>query len=327
MLSAPHYMGNLSSLDPQKRLEAVNELGEMVSLGSRYAGNPVEVANAIRPLLKDSDPKVREEALVRLRVMGDDDALLEMLTPRPADEYLQPNWAWTIAGWARKDSERVPKQVLSYFATDDLRLHEFALAFFSCYEMQYFAAQPHVARLLKSPLPAVRAAAASAIRFTCDRKQAVELLCVALDDTSERVLVEALKDANWFNGSIPVKRLTRLLDHKNPEVREYAAFALDCCRSPQVIEPLLAATRDPKPKVRAQAAVSLGRIGDGKAYPRLLAMLADEAAEVRESAINGLRWLGNAEAVPAIKKLQHDDPNEDVRQMARRTVKELLSKP
>jgi HEAT repeat protein len=320
-----HYMDNLSSPDPQKRLEAVNELGEMVSLGSRNAGNPAEVAKAIRPLLKDPDPKVREEVLVRLRVMGDEDALLEMLTPKPSDEHLQPNWGWTIAGWAKKDTERVPKQVLSYFETDDPRLHEFALAFFSCYKMQYFAAQPHVARLLKSPLPAVRAAAASAIRFTCDQKQAVDLLCIALDDTSEPVLVEALKEANWFNGSIPVERITRLLGHKSPEVREQAAYALDCCRDPRVVEPLLTATRDPNPKVRAQAAVSLGRIGNTKAYSRLLEMLADETAEVRESAINGLRWLGKAEAIPAIKKLQ-DDPNENVRQMARRTVRELQSK-
>ena len=321
-----HYMNQLSSPDPQKRLEAVHELSGLVFVGSRYAGDPGEVVNAIRPLLKDPDSQVRKKVLDCLRSMGDEDSLLEMLTPRPADEYLQPNWGWTIAGWAKKDSERVPKQVLSYFETDDPRLHEFALAFFSCYRLEYFAAQPHVARLLKSPLPAVRAAAASAIRSTCDEKQAVELLRIALDDTSDSVLVEALKQANWFHGSIPVERLTRHLGHKNPEVREKATYALDCCRSPQAVEPLLAATHDINAKVRAQAAVSLGRVGDAKAYSRLLEMLSDKDAEVRESAVNGLRWLGKAEAIPAIEKLQDDDPNESVRQMAGRTVSELHSK-
>ena len=105
-----------------------------------------------------------------------------------------------------------------------------------------------------------------------------------------------------------------------------AAYALECCRNPAVIDPLLEATKDSVASVRAQAAVSLGRIGDAKSYSRLLTMLTDEAAEVRESAINGLRWLGNAEAIPAITKLRDADPSTDVRQMAKRTVAELQSK-
>ena len=109
-----------------------------------------------------------------------------------------------------------------------------------------------------------------------------------------------------------------------------AADALRGYDDPQIMESLLVATHDVSPKVRAQAAVSLGfgrirasGIQSSKAYSRLLAMLTDETPEVRESAINGLRWLGNAEAIPAIKKLQADDPDEKVRQMARRTVEEL----
>lgn len=68
-----HYLDTLSSPDPKKRLEAVDELGMMVCVGSRYAGDPVAVANAIRPLLKDPDPEVRTKALGCLRSMGDDE--------------------------------------------------------------------------------------------------------------------------------------------------------------------------------------------------------------------------------------------------------------
>lgn len=321
-----YYLQALQSESPKTRLEAIEELGDMVSMGSVYAGDPVEIADAIRPFLKDPDKVVRKEALVRLRAMGDDDALLEMLSPRPIAEFSEPNGAWTIAGWCRKDSDRVPQYLMRYFDTDDPKLHVFALAFFSCYKIPYPPAQPYVAKCLKSNSPDVRAAAASAIRFTCDQKTAASLMCEALGDTSEKVLMEALKDVSYFTHSIPFKRFLALLTHENPEVREKAAYALDCCRDPAVIDALLTATRDTNARVRAQVAVSLGRIGDTKAYERLIELLRDVDAEVRQSAVNGLRRLGQKGAIDAISKLANDDPDKDVRDMAKKTVRELRNK-
>ncbi len=321
-----HYLAALHSGDRKTRLDAIHELGEMVSLGSTYAGNPMEIADAIRPFLKDSDEDIRQESLVRLRVMGDDDALMEMITPRPIAGFSEPNGAWTIAGWCRKDSERVPKRVLAFLETDDAKLQEFALAFFSCYRIPYPAAQPYVAKHLKSSIPEVRAAAASAIRFTCDQKVASSLLYEALDDPSDKVLLEALKDVSYFNDKIPVQRIVLLLTNQSAEVRERAAYALDCCRNPSAVEPLLVATRDESARVRAQAAASLGRIGNAKGYSRLLELLKDSDANVRESAVNGLRWLGQRDAIEPIGALATNDPSENVRQMAKRTVRELKQK-
>jgi HEAT repeat protein len=321
-----HYLHALHSNDPKTRREAIHELGLMVAMGSTYAGNALEIAEAIRPFLKDSEEAVRNEALVRLQVMGDDDALLEMLTPKPIPEFIERNGAWTIAGWCRKDSERVPKHVMTYFETDDPKLHEFALAFFSCYDTSDAAAQPFVVKYLKSDVPEVRAAAASAIRLACDGKTAVSLLHEALGDRSDKVLLEALKGVSYFNDSIPVQRIITLLTSHNPEVRAQAAYALESCRNPAAVEPLLLATRDAESSVRAQAAVSLGRIGDVKSYGRLLELLKDESADVRESAVNGLRWMGQRDAIKAITALADEDPNENVRQMAKRTVRELGEK-
>lgn len=205
-------------------------------------------------------------------------------------------------------------------------LHEFALAFFSCYKIPYPSAQPYVTKYLKSDNPDVRAAAASAIRYTCDRRVAVSLLYEALSDTSDKVLMEALKDLSYFSGSIPIQRLLSLLSHKNPEVREKVAYALDCCGNPAVVAALLVATRDENVRVRAQVAVSLGRIGDLSVYERLLELLGDESADVRTSAVIGLRCLGQGAAINAIKKLTIDDPDEGVREVAIRTVRELRNK-
>jgi len=321
-----HYLQALRSTDPKIRLEAIRELGEMVALGSIYAGNRMEIADAIRPFLKDENEEIRKEALERLRVMGDDDALLEMLTPRPIEEFSEPNGAWTIAGWCRKDSDRVPKHIMTFLETDDAKLQEFALAFFSCYKIPYTPAQPYVVKYLKSGVPEVRAAAASAIRFTCDRKTASLLLYEALGDPSDKVLLETLKEVSCFNENIPVQRIISLMTNENPEIRERAAYALDCCQNPAAVEPLLFATRDETPRVRAQAAVSLGRIGDAKAYGRLLELLKDSDANVRESAVNGLRWMGRRDAIEAVAALAENDPSDNVRQMARRTVRELKQK-
>ena len=183
-------------------------------------------------------------------------------------------------------------------------------------QIPYTPAQPYVVKYLKSGVPEVRAAAASAIRFTCDRKTASLLLYEALGDPSDKVLLETLKEVSCFNENIPVQRIISLMTNENPEIRERAAYALDCCQNPAAVEPLLFATRDETPRVRAQAAVSLGRIGDAKAYGRLLELLKDSDANVRESAVNGLRWMGRRDAIEAVAALAENDPSDNVRQMA-----------
>ena len=55
-------------------------------------------------------------------------------------------------------------------------------------------------------------------------------------------------------------------------------------------------------------------------------MLNDSSADVRESAINGLRWLGKPEALQFIAKMQETDPDKEVRERAKRTVRELRGK-
>ena len=105
-----------------------------------------------------------------------------------------------------------------------------------------------------------------------------------------------------------------------------AAYALDCCRNPKVVQPLLDATRDDIEPVRGQAAVSLGRIAAPAAYDRLVEMLKDPDPKVREDVVNGLRWFGDRKAIPEIEKLRKGDPDESVRKMADRTVMELSRK-
>jgi hypothetical protein len=107
---------------------------------------------------------VREEAKIRLRVMGDEEALLEMLAPKPEGEFFAKNGAWTIAAWCRekRSQEAVCRRVMEYFQSDDPAMLEFALAFFSMIE--YPQAKPHILKGLKSPHAAVRESATEAVR-------------------------------------------------------------------------------------------------------------------------------------------------------------------
>ena len=57
-----HYVEQLKSEDPSKRLSAIEELQEMASLGSIYSGDPKAMIAAMQPLTEDRDPKVQEAA-------------------------------------------------------------------------------------------------------------------------------------------------------------------------------------------------------------------------------------------------------------------------
>jgi HEAT repeat protein len=319
-----HYVKQLKSDDSSKRLAAIEQLQEMAVVGSMYAGDPKDMIATMRPLTEDRDPKIQAAARLYLCQMGDEKSLLALVTPEPKGEWRSSGGASRIAHWCvRHKSPAVSKHVLSFFEANDETLLLFAVAFFARTDDP--VPKPQMLIALRHKSPEIRATAVPAIRFLCKPQETASHLIPLLHDPSKQVVLAALLEANWVSQAIPPGELTRLLQDHDPEVRRMAAYALESCRSPVVIDPLLEATKDSAASVRAQAAVSLGRIAEPKAYTRLLEMLADGDAEVRESAVNGLRWLGNAAAIPAVKKLQ-DDPDKNVRQMAKRTVGELRSK-
>lgn len=297
----------------------------MVSLGSIYAGDPKDMVATMRPLTVDRDPKIQAAARLYLCQMGDENSLLALVTPEPKGEWRGVNGASRIADWcARHKCTEVSKHVLTFFESKDEALLAFAVTFFARTDDP--ASKPQMLAALKHKSPAIRAAIVPAIRFLCTPKEAAGHIVTLLHDPSEQVVHAALLEANWVNQWAPVVEMTRLLKNTDPEVRRMAAYALDCCRDPAAVGPLLAATKDAIASVRAQAAVSLGRIGTPKAYDRLLELLHDDNAEVRSEAINGLRWLNDVRAIPHLQTLLKEEKDRDTRNMAERTIRELKSK-
>ncbi|MEK9144363.1 MAG: HEAT repeat domain-containing protein [Elusimicrobiota bacterium] len=63
--------------------------------------------------------------------------------------------------------------------------------------------------------------------------------------------------------------------------RAQAAAALGLSRDPRVIEPLMAALKDPADAVQANAAMALGKLRDPRAAGALRKALEDDNADVR----------------------------------------------
>jgi HEAT repeat protein len=101
-------------------------------------------------------------------------------------------------------------------------------------------------------------------------------------------------------------RLTTLLSHANPVVRQWAATLL--ARYPdEPVEPQLAElTRDPDPRVRKAAVQTLGRIGGEDAGDHAIQLLGDPAAYVRAHAVRALGELGRIDQADRVSSLLGD---------------------
>jgi HEAT repeat protein len=316
-----HYLEQLESNSPAKQLEALEELHEMIRLGSTYAGEPDEMAGAIRPLVEDPDAAVSKAAFGVLCSLGDEQTLLGLMTPAPKEPFRSIQGGSRIADWnLEQKHQSVIRQAATFFDSEDPGLVAFAVGFFArvedpIAEEQMLAAVDHESA-------GIRAEVLGSLRFYCEAPEAARLVASKLDDESERVVLEALRAANWLNRHIKAKEITPHLKHPKPHVREMACYALDGCRDPDAVAPLLAATRDEEPRVRGKAAVTLGRIGTPDGLDRLIEMLRDPVADVRVDALNGLRWLDDPKAIPAIRRLLETEKDDGVRRMAEQTLRQ-----
>jgi HEAT repeat protein len=318
------YIKRLNSPDPGIQIDAIHELRMLLMLRSIYAvPRWKEIIEAIRPLSLSTRADVKAKAAGELLILGDVRSLLEVILPEPRGKWRTEDGAISLATYSQHfGKDKIYAKVLPFLESEDPELFRFALAFFS--QVKYGPAKPYMEKALRDEQANVRLYAFWALLdLRADAGEMSRLVSAMLDDKDEKVLQAALREAGRYNDLIPPKQMCKHLAHEAKEVRLMAAYALECCRNPKVIEPLLGATKDQEATVRARAAVSLGRNGAPAAYARLVELLGDPAAEVRESAINGLRWLGDPRAIPAIKKLEKSEPDRNVKIMAERTVREL----
>jgi cyclophilin family peptidyl-prolyl cis-trans isomerase/HEAT repeat protein len=103
----------------------------------------------------------------------------------------------------------------------------------------------------------------------------------------------------------PPSDLIRLLESRQPAVRERAALALGRVGLPEAVEPLSRRLADERAEVRQMAAFALGLIGDTGARPALLKALGDGSPIVQGRAAEALGLIGDkADAAPVGEMLQ-----------------------
>lgn len=318
-----HYLNQLKSPTPAERLEAITKIRDEVSLGNAdYSDNLQVIINGVRPLVNDPDPGVREATNWLMPHLGDSNSILALVTPEPKGFWRTVSGAWELAQLSTHyKTDGVAKQVYTFFDSSDDSLVLFATAFFA--RTGDPMAKSKLLAQLKSGSPKARSLVADALRVICTREEAATSYVALLKDDSKEVVIAALNEASWLNDKIPSKEIVQLLSNKDPQIREAAVHALDCCRNPEVVAPLLVATKDDNARVRAAAAVTLGRIANPRAYDRLCEMLEDDVPEVRMEAINGLRWLQDGRAIAVIQKRLEKENSPMVKDMGTRTIREL----
>ncbi len=107
----------------------------------------------------------------------------------------------------------------------------------------------------------------------------------------------------------PVARRIRELQHRDPQVRRHAAWALGEMESAKGVDPLIDRLRDDNADVRLAAAWALGEIKEHTAIVPLTELLEDDDPLVREMAVLALGEIEHPSAVaPLLEALrQHED--------------------
>ncbi len=149
------------------------------------------------------------------------------------------------------------------------------------------------------------------------RVAAVEALGAVGDAAAWPVLLDALRDKNWYvrvaaaealrKASIPtVAGLFEALSEWDWDVRAAAARALKQIGD-TAVPGLLEALRSKEWSVRRGAAEALREIGDPAAVPGLVDSLRDEDSLVRRAAAEALGWIRDTAAVPGLLRVLRDE--------------------
>ena len=320
-----YYLGHLKNINPKQQLKAIGELSKLLTLGDMYAKlRKSQIIDSIKPLTLSSNNSVKSAAEYFVYHWGDAESILEKIVPEPIGKWRTE--AYSLANAAKRSTRKdeICRHVMTFFQSADRELFEFAVIFFSC--LDYDPSKPILLKTLRNDgSPRIRSIIMEGLRLKVDDSEVISQINYILKEENppKKLLLEALRTANWYTDQLNQKHLLKYLKHNDSEIREMAAYAFDCSGNPQAIAPLLELTRDSIPKVRSKAAITLGRIGTKKAYNRLVELLEDRDADVRYGAVNGLRWLGDKRAIPHLEKLIKTEKNEMTLNMIKRTLRQL----
>jgi len=170
-------------------------------------------------------------------------------------------------------------------------------------------------RAAADPSPALRRAAASALKASASER-ALDTLLGLLRDRDAAVRVAAIDALGTARRENAVPALVEILrSEPDGPVLEKTVDALGAIGSAASIDPLLAVlSRTGRKEVRWSCINSLGKIGDPRAAPSLRPFLdAARSPEVRQMALIALGKMKDLEALPAMAAILKEDRDERLR--------------
>ena len=275
--------------------------------------------DAIRRLLDDQSPRIREAALVaaghaeRPALRERSEALL-----RDRDESVASMAAWSLGRLEDPASVGALAGALERGGTRLRTSAAWALG-----EIESPKAIPALRPALRDGQASVRAAAADALGDIESPDPAEDLERLVANDPDRRVRLEAIEAL----GDIEVPRsagtLAKVLEGNDLELSIAAVEAIgnldDLSEAPAQ---LVRAASAPDPALRHVVAHALAEIADPSTVPTLTRLLTDADREVRLAAVQGLGEIGAQEAAPALTKALADaDP--EIRRAAAEALGEI----
>ncbi len=176
-------------------------------------------------------------------------------------------------------------------------------------------AEAAVLRAAADPSPAVRIAAASALK-TSGQEDAVRTLLSLLRDPVAEVKMAALDALGMAKRETAVKPLLKFLaSEKDDSLLEKAADALGAIGSPDAVDALLGLLRRTlRDSVRWSCINSLGKIGDVRAAASLRPYLEPaQSPAIREVTIEALGKMKDATALESLLEILRADREEKLR--------------
>ena len=161
----------------------------------------------------------------------------------------------------------------------------------------------------RDPIPAVRKAAAQALRAVSGRKSLPRLVEMLGRDTAAEVRWQAAAEMEALKDKEAVPPLIKALKDRDPLVRAGAAEALKGIPDPRAAVSLIAVLREKDSTARRAAAEALGKIGDRAAVHPLVRALRHHDFRTRRWAAKSLGQLGDpASSVALARALDDWDP-------------------
>jgi tetratricopeptide (TPR) repeat protein len=176
-------------------------------------------------------------------------------------------------------------------------------------------AETAVLKAASDPLPAVRIAAASALK-TSGREEAVPTLLALLRDPSRDVRIAAIDALGVSRRESAVRPLLEFLEaEKDDSLQEKTADALGTIGSPHAVDALLGLLRKTaKETIRWSCINSLGKIGDARAAETLRPFLEPaHSPTVREIAIEALGKMKDEASIENLLRILRADGEEKLR--------------